>query len=188
MKRKGIIVSLAGMVVLGGAFGVSAASKTNQAAVGKQQNLLSVEEAKQIALNEYGGTLKSIELETDDGYKVYEIDLLLEGKYDEVDIEMNAVTGEILYAEIDDDDKDLRNGDDSPKNRASEQAKAQVILKEEAISLALKDTDGIIKEAGYDDGAYEIEVLTAQQEVKFEIHALTGEIMNKEIDNRDHDE
>lgn len=68
--------------------------------VQQEQNndVISREEAKQIALNEFQGKVVEIELDEDDGRWVYEIEIE-DGKY-EAELELDAVTGEIIEKEI----------------------------------------------------------------------------------------
>ena len=67
------------------------------------QTTISANEAQNIALNQVGGGyLTKCELDHDDGLTVYEIEIKNGNK--EYDVEINAVTGEIIKYEIDIDD------------------------------------------------------------------------------------
>ena len=58
--------------------------------------------AKEIALKEFAGTVVDLELDEDDGRKIYEIEI--ENGEDEATVEIDAYTGEILVLDIDIDD------------------------------------------------------------------------------------
>lgn len=176
MKRKLLTGSVAGIVVLGGAIGVGAAAKSDGVHGGKKAEFISTEDAKEIAINEFGGKLKKIELEKEGGRFVYDIELVHENN-DDIDLDINAVTGEILKVERDDDDDYESDRPDTSENVS--------ISLEKAINAALKDTPGKLKEAEYDDGYYEIEIKTGQNEVEMKIDGDSGKIIEKETDRDD---
>ncbi|GGN58717.1 PepSY domain-containing protein [Oceanobacillus indicireducens] len=64
--------------------------------------VLSIEEVKQIALTEFEGKVTEIELDKDDGRLIYEVELR-DGTH-EAEIELDAMTGEIIEVEIEQDD------------------------------------------------------------------------------------
>lgn len=64
--------------------------------------MLTHEEAKEIALKEFPGKVTDLELDSDDGVYIYEIEIV-DGE-DEASIEINAYTGNIVMIEIDIDD------------------------------------------------------------------------------------
>ncbi|WP_087974516.1 PepSY domain-containing protein [Oceanobacillus rekensis] len=68
--------------------------------------IISEARAKEIALGEFSGTVTEMELDEDDGLRVYEVEI--EDGEDEATIEINAYTGEILLVEMDieDDEED----------------------------------------------------------------------------------
>ncbi|MRH42663.1 hypothetical protein GH741_08185 [Aquibacillus halophilus] len=61
---------------------------------------ISSEKAKEIALAEVNGTITEIELDEDDGYLTYEIELVTDKN--EVDIDIDAYTGAIIAVSLDD--------------------------------------------------------------------------------------
>lgn len=65
--------------------------------------------------------------------------------------------------------------------------KGSFISKEEAIKIAINDSNGKIVEVEYDDGHYEIEVINSKYEIEYEIDAYTGRILEKDIDDNDDD-
>jgi uncharacterized membrane protein YkoI len=57
------------------------------------------------------------------------------------------------------------------------------ITKEEAISIALKESPGTVTKVEIDDdNEYEIEILDGDKEIDFEINAMTGEIREMDTD------
>ncbi|GGP14809.1 PepSY domain-containing protein [Oceanobacillus neutriphilus] len=64
--------------------------------------MLSHEEAKEIALKEFPGKVTDLELDSDDGVYIYEIEIV--NGEDEASIEINAYTGNVVMIEIDIDD------------------------------------------------------------------------------------
>jgi uncharacterized membrane protein YkoI len=65
----------------------------------KKKVAISTEEAKKIALAEFNGTIKELELDEDDDRLIYEIEIKSENGEAEMDID--AYTGEILSISID---------------------------------------------------------------------------------------
>lgn len=67
----------------------------------EQGDLISIDEAKSIATSEFDqqATVTEIELDTDDGLSVYEMELLVDGV--EYDVEIDAVSKAILKNERD---------------------------------------------------------------------------------------
>ncbi|MEK4300049.1 PepSY domain-containing protein [Oceanobacillus sp. FSL W8-0428] len=64
--------------------------------------MLTHEEAKEIALKEFPGKITDLELDSDDGVYIYEIEIV--NGEDEASIEINAYTGNVVMIEIDIDD------------------------------------------------------------------------------------
>lgn len=62
--------------------------------------LIGVAEAKRIALQQFSGTVKEVELNKDDGRLYYEVEM--KTNKGEVEIEIDAYTGKIISIEIDD--------------------------------------------------------------------------------------
>jgi uncharacterized membrane protein YkoI len=68
----------------------------------EERSTIDAEEAQRIALNEFDGTVTSLELDEEDGRLIYEIEI--ERGDQEAEIEIDAFTGEILVISIDIDD------------------------------------------------------------------------------------
>lgn len=76
---------------------------------------ISLEEAQAIALREIpAGTITERELDDEDGYLVYEIELLQDGQ--EFEVLVDAGNGSVLEVERDDDDDDDDDADDHDLN------------------------------------------------------------------------
>ncbi|WP_053073894.1 PepSY domain-containing protein [Bacillus sp. LL01] len=71
---------------------------------GANEAVISIAEAKEIALKEVSGKLDDIELERDNGKLVYEVEIetAQNGDDDEVTVYVDAITGKVLYVEWDD--------------------------------------------------------------------------------------
>jgi uncharacterized membrane protein YkoI len=145
MKRKILIGTISGALILGGAIAVGAAEDkgeqvmeskeviqvqpnntesnkqpannvTNALNTNKinQEATISKEKAIQIAEKEVNGKMYSIEKEFDDGVLQYDVELNKDGK--EANVEIDAMTGNILEVDIDDDDfDDIDNFDDDDR-------------------------------------------------------------------------
>src|SRR5699024_2179135 len=75
--------------------------KSDQKKSEEKRVIISIEEAKRIALAEFSGEIDDIELDTEDGRLIYEVEIERGDK--EAEIEIDAYTGEILLIEIDED-------------------------------------------------------------------------------------
>jgi uncharacterized membrane protein YkoI len=194
MKKKLVVLGIVGTVVLGGAVGVGAFAKEAEVPSKK---------AEEIAMQEVKGAhVKEIELERENGELIYEVEL--EGTHDDdVEVDVNATTGKVVRVDDDRDDDDdakeqnnvatetvvkVNDDRDDDDNRAtSQKAVSSVkISKEQAISIATKDTPGKIVEIELDDdNHYEIEMIYDGKEVEMEISAVNGNILEKEMDDLD---
>lgn len=90
---------VAGLLASVGAAGVVAAQATGEAPG------LTEAQAVEIALAEVPGDVQETELEREDGMQVYEVEILTADGV-EMEIEIDANTGEILEVEAEDDDDD----------------------------------------------------------------------------------
>lgn len=64
--------------------------------------IISSEEAKEIALKQFSGTVSELELDEEDGTMIYEIEIVDGNK--EANIEINAYTGNVIVIETEEDD------------------------------------------------------------------------------------
>ncbi|WP_180271163.1 PepSY domain-containing protein [Fredinandcohnia onubensis] len=192
MKKKLVVLGIVGTVVLGGAVGVGAFAKEAEVPSKK---------AEQIAMQEVKGALvKEIELERENGELIYEVEL--EGTHDDdVEVDVNATTGKVVRVDDDRDDDDAKannvatetvvkvnedRDDDDDRVTSQKAVSSPKVSKEQAISIATKDTPGKIVEIELDDdNHYEIEMIYEGKEVEMEISAVDGTVLKKEIDDLD---
>ena len=97
--------AIAGLVLTGALVGTVSA-QTAATAPG-----LTEEQAIEIALLEVPGQVQEIELETEDGSTVYEIEIIGAGGQ-EFEVEIAADTGTVIEVEAEDDDEDDDGDDD----------------------------------------------------------------------------
>ncbi|WP_164671034.1 PepSY domain-containing protein [Virgibacillus doumboii] len=76
---------------------------------------ISSSKAKQIAKNAFNGSIISIDLDEDDGRRIYEVEMKSKNK--EAEIEIDAYTGEVIVLSIDtNDDRDDKDDKDDDEN------------------------------------------------------------------------
>ncbi|WP_163526779.1 PepSY domain-containing protein [Halobacillus ihumii] len=167
MKRKLMTVGVAGVVVLGGAIGVAAATGTDTSS---QKTPITKGEAKQIVEKEVNGTTEKIEMETDDGQRIYDVQVKGE-KGKETDVEVDAETGKVIEVDRDDD------RDDESENEANANVKLSM---NEATAIAKKEAEGEMVEAELDDGHYDFEFKDGNNEYEVKVHGQTGEVIEFE--------
>ncbi|MFD1038346.1 PepSY domain-containing protein [Virgibacillus byunsanensis] len=83
-------------------------NKENSQGVPSKKVVIDVNKAKEIALAEFSGTVKEMDLDDDDGRLIYEIEIRKGNREAELDID--AYTGEVLVLEIEVDDEDDYDG------------------------------------------------------------------------------
>ena len=147
------------------------------------------EKAIEIALARIGSkaTLDEIEFEKDDNPPKYEIEMY-DDKY-EYEIEIHAITGDIIDYEKDshDDHDDYKDDDDDYKTN-NPVMNVRYITKEKAIEIALAriGSKAVLDEIEFeqDDNPpkYEIEMYDDKYEYEIEIHAITGAVLEFERD------
>ncbi|WP_370221820.1 PepSY domain-containing protein [Cytobacillus sp.] len=179
MNKKFAVISLAGAVLLGGAVAAGAADTNGKGSTGSKieavQDLITVEEAKKIALSEAEGRVESIELERANGNQYYEIDI--ENGTEDFDIKINALDGKVISFNKERDD----DNDQSEKEVYGE----NIISEQKAIEIAEKEVNGTMKEIEIDedDGQilYEVELQTKKGEADVDIDAETGKVLKVEL-------
>lgn len=128
----------------------------------------------------YPGEITELELEKEGDNLVYEIEVKQENK--EIELKIDANTGEVLFSEIDydDNDNDVVNSNGSSTNNT-------IISEEKAIEIALRQFNGAIEEIELDEDdsrlIYEIEMENGEKEAEIEIDAYTGKVLEVEIDD-----
>lgn len=144
-------------------------------AVVESNDLLSINEVKKIALSEQDGYVESIDLEKEHGRLYYEVDIEQGNK--DYEIYIDASTGEVLKVDFEDDSRD------KDKN---EHNFADFITIDKAKDIAVGELGGEVIEIDLDedDGRYEydLELRVDRGEAEITIDAVTGEILELEID------
>ena len=145
------------------------------------QTLIGEDEAKSIALAHAGvteGEIRhyEIKLDRDDGVYVYEIEF--ETSSYEYDYEINAATGAIIESDREGIESAPQNGNYITEDEALAIALARVNLNANQISglgIELTEDDGIM--------VYEIEFRSGGAEYEFTVNAVTGAVIDMEIDD-----
>lgn len=110
MNKKLLIGSITAALVLGGTFAVGASElpifdlKTNKEKYEKQ--FIPAEQAKTIALNEVNGTVEDVEIEKENGYFYYEVEIDKDNI--DYDVFIEAYTGKIAHIRIENDDNNIK--------------------------------------------------------------------------------
>ncbi|MBG9443140.1 PepSY domain-containing protein [Cytobacillus firmus] len=183
MNKQFAVISLAGALLLGGAVAAGAADTNEKGSTGSkteaEQDLITVEEAKKIALSEAEGSVESIELERVKGKQYYEIDI--DNGEEDFDIKINALDGKVISINKERDDND--DNDQAEKEINGE----KIISEQNAIEIAEKEVNGMMKEIEIDedDGQilYEVELQTKKGEADVDIDAETGKVLKVELDD-----
>lgn len=187
MKKKLMIGTLIGAVVLGGAVAVGA-NNPDDASKENKKEMISIDKAESIALKEINGKVEDVELEREHQRMVYKVDINVKNFDDDDDREVyvDAYTGEVLGVENDDDDDSYKGGQKTATNNSTVANKNE-ISQDEAIKIAEKAVNGKVYkvEKEYDDGRikYEFELNSDKGEVDVEIDALTGDILEMDYDD-----
>lgn len=160
---------------------------------------ITLEQAKDIALKRVGdktAKITEIEIDLNNIKPYYEIEITTNHKNGKVEIikkfniEINAITGKII--DVDVKVKKIVDGKvvvdkDKDKDKVVPMEKVY-ITQEKAIEIAKNKIGKNVKleeiELDHDDGVpvYEIEMYDDEYEYEIEIHAITGEILEFEID------
>lgn len=143
---------------------------------------ISMEEAKETALSKLeNSTVTKAELDLDDGVYVYEIEV--ENSKYEVDVTIDANTGEVLS--FDQDRRDDVEVDSSSSSSAN--VKISLETAKKTALAKLSNSTVTSAELDYDDGlyVYEIEVKNSKYEADVEINANTGKVISFEKERRD---
>lgn len=195
MKRSVLFASVAGLVLVGGALGVSAFSNSgegSEVSAKNDRNIITMEKAKEIAVQEVDGIVKGVELEQEDSGLQYEVKIQDQETNEDRKVQVDASSGKVTKVETTDDNGKDDNGkknDDSPKvnddSKSSVGKNNKMISSEEAIAIATTDTQGKVVKVELDDSHYEIEIKTGTYEIEYKIDSVTGAILEKEVDRED---
>ncbi|PAV30689.1 hypothetical protein CIL05_06195 [Virgibacillus profundi] len=147
---------------------------------------LASDEIRDMISDQYEGSITEFELEKEFNKVVYEVEV--EGNGKEYDLKIDGDTGEVLKENT----KETKTNDVPTKEQDVKTSNKDVIGIEKAEEVALKEFAGTITdlELDEDDGrlVYEIEIENGKKEADFEIDALTGEILEMEIDLEEDDD
>ena len=170
---------------------------SQQGASSASGNYITVERAKQIALNNAGvkeanAVFLRANLDWDDGRMQYEVEFYSGNT--EYDYDIDAVTGAILSSDRELENFQIwNNGTSRPSGNTSgntgSASSGNYITAERAQQIALAETPSgstVVKcQFDWDDGRaqYEIEIRNGWTEYEFEIDAVTGTMFSREIDN-----
>lgn len=200
--KKLILVPAAGLLLFGGIAFANSNEGTQQdtqqqtavvetAAVNSEKEKIGFGKAEQIARDIIDGQMTDIELERDNGKQYYDIEMYANGY--EYDIEVEAITGEVLKNkrekdnDFDDDDKKAVSSQTSKEN--GETSSAVKISAEDAVKAALAVVSGEVEdvELEHDDGRvyYDIEIDNRYEEHEVKVDATNGEILEVETDIED---
>lgn len=174
---------------------------SQQGASSASGNYITVERAKQIALNNAGvkeanAVFLRANLDWDDGRMQYEVEFYSGNT--EYDYDIDAVTGAILSSDRELENFQIwNNGTSRPSGNTSgntgSASSGNYITAERAQQIALAETPSgstVVKcQFDWDDGRaqYEVEIRSGWTEYEFEIDAVTGTIFSRDIDNDRYD-
>lgn len=180
-KKLGIAIgTLAGAAVIGlGVFQTSAAQADPK---------LNTDEIRQMVTDQYEGTITEMELDKEFNKVVYEVEI--DSEKQEIELKLDGDTGEVIK-----EHKKERKNDDVKITETEKEQKlnnSDILSTDEATKIALNEFSGTVTELeldeDYDRLIYEIEIRNGQDEADFEIDALSGEILELEIDADDDDD
>ncbi|MFD1206299.1 PepSY domain-containing protein [Sporosarcina contaminans] len=190
MNKWMIIPALAGAVTVGG---VALANDSSTDVASDANEMLTLKEAKELAIDQYGGKVTEIELEKKKSGYVYDVEVKSNGI--EYDLDIDAITGEIELEKQSKDKQSVTKTDaeaqdlkvvDSPKSTATN---GKMLTADQAVAIAQKKARGTVTKVKVDtdDGRkhYDIEIKDGTYEYDFEIDAYTGDIIEyeKEFDD-----
>lgn len=162
------------------------------------KNVISLEEAQEIALKEIEGKVLKAKEDEDDGVSYYDFTIITDSEKYEVEVDANS--GAVLKVEKDDDyvgtttnttPTDNQTTPNTNENQSNTNNNPQAtITAEKAQEIAMNRVGGgyLVKcELDHDDGVlkYEIEIINANKEYDLEINANTGDIIKFEEDYED---
>nr|WP_186323080.1 PepSY domain-containing protein [Paenibacillus xylanexedens] len=162
---------------------------SNQSSTGK---LLTIAQAKEIALKAVEGKVDDVDLERRNGQTFYEVEIDRKGSPD-VNVRLDAYTGKILaIVNDDDDDNDNENRGAAGSSSSTAVSNQVKLTAAQASNIALKQVSGgkVTKvELDREHGryVYEIELRTAQGEADVDIDANTGKVLSVDQDFDDED-
>ncbi|MCD7776644.1 MAG: PepSY domain-containing protein, partial [Firmicutes bacterium] len=162
---------------------------------------ISVDEAKSIALADAGvsssnATFTKVKQDTDDGVVIYDVEFYTSTH--EYDYEINAVTGAVIEKDVEALKTSSNSGSSSSNgstsgNTSGSSTTVTYISVDEAKSIALADAGVSSSNATFtkvkqdtDDGVviYDVEFYTTSYEYDYEINAVTGAVIERDVEAR----
>lgn len=144
-------------------------------------DVMTMEEAQKIALEEVDGEVIKSSEDRDDGRTYYEFEIVTDSE--KYDLEIDGESGDIVKKEKDDDYV-------ANQNTTNNQTNQTTITEDEAKKIATDRIGGsgefVRCELDNDDGVlkYEIEIIKDNTEYDIDVDATTGEITKYEEDRR----
>lgn len=149
-----------------------------QADAAQVQPSLSIEDVTKEVEKQYGGKITDIELEDDSAKAVYEIEVI-DGDV-EYDLHVDGDNGKIL-----------KEKKESVSDLSDASIPEDALSAEEAKEIALKEFNGTVTDLELDmednRTVYEVEVKEGNKEAEFKIDAVTGEVIEMDLDTEDDD-
>lgn len=178
MKSKLMFVGVVGLILFGGAIGAGATTTKN---IDGKSEIISIAEAKKIAEYHVGGIVDHIELQKNDQNGLfYDIEMEQRVSFIDIDLEIDAKSGEVIKMEKETADYDGDFDNDSLKMKQNVK-----VSEVQAIATAIIDSPGKVVEVDLEsaNGYYEIDIQARNGEIEVKIDTVTGKIIGKEIDN-----
>lgn len=190
MLKKRLVGLATGALLLTACTNAQGAERQKNVLSEEQPQAITMDKAKEIAFNHAnvdGSKAQFDDAEYDERHNEYELEFYVDGVEFEYDI--SAVDGTILDAEKDDVDFDDANEKDTNKDNSSE-----FISLDEAKEIAFDHAGVDGSKAKFDDAEleksdkrYELEFYIDDVEYEFDIHAVTGDVIEYERDEVDVD-
>ena len=157
---------------------------------------LSEDEIRAIVFNHAGvnaNDVREFEIELDDEHGIWVYEVEFKAGNIEYDYVVNAVTGEIIKSETEvDDDPTAAPGTPRPTAQPTQQPGSELLSEDEIRAIVFShagvnanDVREFEIELDDEDGiwVYEVEFESGRHEYSYEVNALTGEIIDYEIDD-----
>ena len=147
---------------------------------------LSEQEAIDIATTEANGTVQEVELESEDGTPVYEVELVA-ASGSETEVAIHADDGTVLETESE-EENEVEEDDEMEEEDESVASDTVSLSEQEAIDTATAEASGTVTEVELEseDGTpvYEIElVASGGAETEVTVHANDGTVLNTETED-----
>lgn len=199
MKNKVLSVGTAALLAIGGVTAGSSvfasqqdtAPKTQQSQQ-KQQTSDQGKQAAKTAQNKFGGDVVNVETDTDNGQKVYEVELA-NSKNGRIEVDVSQSTGKII--DVDQTSKDDNSDDNKDDKEKDEQVNPKQVNvdQKQAKQQALKETGAnkvteIELENENGTATYDIDATDKSgQKYEVTINAENGKVVNIENEKKDND-